>query len=169
MRKFAFVVVLLCAVAATTDCASWWKQFESNPVAQVQAFEQGAQVVLNDVQIAWVIIQPLIPASALPAVTQQYEKALFDVNHALQALNDAVTAAEAAQQPNPNFTAFMTAVTNAIAEVLAIIDQYQANIGPDGGTIPPAISLPQQPAPTFAQSLSAAHTGLTQLKRVSGK
>jgi hypothetical protein len=57
------------------------------------------------------------------------------VNHAEQILNDAVLAAQAAQQSNPNFTTLMQAVGDALSQVIAIVDTYTQSPTPvaDGG------------------------------------
>ncbi len=161
MRKL-YVMVLTAAIGASSiggvACGSaWWTNFTQNPVAQVQQFEQGVQVALNDAQIAWVFVQPFIPANALPTVTQQYNNAVFAVNHALQVLNDAVNTAVNLQQSNPDFTALMTAVTDAVTSVLAIIQQYihpapaaDAAAAPAGGA-----AAPLHPAITEATGIVA--------------
>jgi hypothetical protein len=173
MRKTVLALALMASVpvlGATTACSStWWQEFQANPVAQVQAFEQGVQVVLNDAQIAWTFVQPFLPAAQAGAITAQYQNAVFAVNHALQVLNDAVTAAVAAQQSNPNFTALMAAVTDAIGQVLAIIQQYTAPTGDggapvlDGGAPPAAVASAKAPlTPAFAD----AQAGLASLQKM---
>jgi hypothetical protein len=127
MRKTIIVAAIVAAVPAVTitGCgSSWWTNFVDDPVQQVQTFEQGVQVALNDAAIAWSVIQPFLPASSAAQITQQYNNAVFAVNHALQVLSDAVTAAVAAETPNPDFSTLMTAVTDAVSQVLAIIQQY---------------------------------------------
>lgn len=162
MRKIILATALFLSVPAlalTQDAcnSSIW----TNPVAQIQAFEDGAIILLNTAQAAWVGIQPLLPAASAAAITQQYENAVVAVNDAINILNDAVTAAMAAQQTNPNFAVMMSAVTDAIQQVLAIIDQYQTNgdagaiVSADGGTA----------APTTA--IAKAHVQLTKLKQMT--
>jgi hypothetical protein len=161
MRKSLVVLVALSTLSfagATVSCsAAWWSEFSSNPVEQIQTFEQGTIIVLNTAQAAWSVIQPLLPSSAVVAVTQQYENAVVAVNHAIQILNDAVTAALAAETPNPSFAVLMSAVTDAISQVLAIIDQYVTNTSAswDGGV---------------SASTSAAveaHAGLAKLQKLA--
>jgi hypothetical protein len=149
--------------AVTTACGSaWWQQFESNPEAQVQAFETGVQLVLSDAQIAWGIAQPFIPASSLQTVTTQYNNAVFAVNHAISVLNDAVTVAVNAQNATPSFTALMAAVTDAVTNVLAIIDQYTStSIVLDGGAVASTSVAGKAPS---SPALTEAHAGLTSLK-----
>jgi hypothetical protein len=168
MRKIILALAIGAAVpvmgGATLSCSStWWSNFQSNPIAQVQAFEQGVQVVLNDAQVAWVFVQPFLPADKAAVITQQYENAVFAVNHALQVLNDAVNAAIAAQQPNPDFSALMAAVTDAVGAVLAVIQQYMTNPPApppvaDGGAAVAAVKGPGT-VPAFAD----AQSGLANL------
>lgn len=173
MRKTVLAVILAASIpvmGATAACNSaWWQNFESNPVANVQAFESGVQIVLSDVQIAWGVALPFIPASAVAQVTTQYNNAVFAVNHALTLLNDAVNAAVVAQTSNPNFTALMADVTNAIAQVVAVVDQYTTNapIVADGGAPMAAAAVASGKAP-YTPALADAHAILGNLKKQYG-
>src|SRR5271168_4737949 len=132
MRKTLLALALLTSVplmGATAACGSaWWQSFQSNPEAQVQAFESGVQIVLSNAQLAWGIAQPFPPTATAAAIQTQFTKAIFDVNHALSVLNDAVQVAVNAQNANPNFTTLMAAVTDAVANVIAIVDQYTLQV-----------------------------------------
>jgi hypothetical protein len=165
MRQYIIAAVVATGVAVVgsslSGCTSWWKQFESNPVAEVQSFEQGVQIVLNDAQLAWTIVQPYLPPATAAAINAQFVKAVADVNHALSVLNDAVQVAVAAQTSNPDFSTMMAAVTDAIAQVLAIIDQYtNLPIVMDGGA---AVAANNGKAP-MSPMLADAHAGLASLK-----
>jgi hypothetical protein len=150
--------------AAVVGCnPQWWQNVINDPSATVTAFEQGVQVALNDAAIAWAVVQPFLPPANLAAITQQYENAVFAVNHALVALNDAVTAAIAAQQPNPDFSALMAAVSDAVAQVLAIIQQYSSNAPIDGGA-PPAPTPAGVAAKPTNPALYEAQAQLAKLK-----
>jgi hypothetical protein len=145
--------------AAVVGCnPQWWQNFVNDPAAQIQAFEQGVQIALNDAQVAWTVIQPYLPAASLAQITTQYQNAVFAVNHALTVLNDAVNAAIAAQQPTPDFTALMAAVTDAIAQVLAIIQQYSSGAPSGDGGATLVAGKPMNPA------LYDAQAQLTKLK-----
>ena len=174
MRRILLVALLPIAMGASTvGCAAaaqWWQNFESNPVAQIQSFESGVQVVLNDVQVAWTIIQPFLPTSSAAAVTQQYENGVYAVNGALQVLNDAVQADIAAQTPNPDFSTLMTAVTNAIQTVISIVQQYAGQSpvpvpGLDAGTPPPPAVAVAPKVPAAIPALTAATQGLASLQK----
>ena len=177
MRKTILAAALAVAVpvlgGATVACNStWWQNFQNDPVQQVQSFEQGVQVVLNDAQVAWTIVQPFLPAASAAQITQQYNNAVYAVNGALQVLNDAVAAAIAAQQPNPDFTALMTAVTNAVSTVIAIVAQYVNNPpapaplpSVDGGAPPAPKAAPAGPIAAAVPMLTAAQQVLAGLQK----
>lgn len=145
--------------AALVGCNSqWWQNVINDPSAAVTAFEQGVQVALNDAAVAWAVVQPFLPPVSAAQITQQYHNAVFAVNHALVVLNDAVDAAIAAHQTTPDFSVLMAAVTDAVAQVLAIIQQYSSNSSStaptDGGVAPVggAAGKPMNPALYEAQA-----------------
>lgn len=174
-RTILIASMPLAMGAATIGCSQvsqWWQNFQSNPVAQVQSFEQAVQVGLSDAQVAWAIVQPFLPVAQAAQITQQYENAVYAVNGALQVLNDAVQAAIAAQQPSPDFSSLMTAVTNAVSTVISIVAQYVNN-----APVPPPLptvdgGAPPAPAPGLGgakaqalPSLAAAQQVLDNLKK----
>jgi hypothetical protein len=163
MRKSILTIALVASIpvlgATTAGCSqvlAWWQNFEQNPQAQVSSFEQGVQVAMNDAAIAWVFIQPYIPPQSLASVTAAYTNAIFTVNHAVQLLNDGVTAAINAQSANPNFGTLMAAVTDAVGQVLAILAQWQtpAAAGDAGAAV--AGKAPIHPAFLEAQASLAS-------------
>jgi hypothetical protein len=117
-----------------SDCTpsntpTWWQNFLQDPVQQTQSFEDGVNVVLQGVQIAWAIVEPLIPAAQQATAQQAYLDAVASVTNAEQALLDAAQALVAAQGGDgggmPNIVALMQDVSNAITSVIAIVDQWQ--------------------------------------------
>jgi enamine deaminase RidA (YjgF/YER057c/UK114 family) len=157
MKKIVVVSSLALALGfgGTLGCSAastWWQNFQSNPVAQVQSFESTVQIGLNSAQVAWTFLQPYLPPAQAAQINQTFENVVATVNHSLTLLNDAVSAAIAAQQPNPNFSALMQAVSDAFNQVLAIIAQYTTQPTADGGAppapaagkmgLPPATSVP---------------------------
>jgi hypothetical protein len=162
---------LAVAAAATMGAgcnSAWWQALESNPVLQVQTFEQGVQVVLNEAQVAWTAdVQPLLPAASAAAITQQFENALFAANHALQVLNDAVATAVTAQTSSPSFTVIETAITDAISQVLAIVNQYETNQPIDAGAILATSKAGTAPVGHASPALADAYSGLAKLKKMA--
>jgi hypothetical protein len=134
--------ITLLALTATgcSGCASsWWQNFQQNPVAQVQLFETGVQTTLSTAEAVWADVTPFLPADVLAKAQPIYNDAVVTVNDSLAALNDALTAAAAAGTPNPDFSTLIKAVEDAVAKVIAIIDQYK-------GTPAPAMATASKPA-----------------------
>jgi hypothetical protein len=175
MKKFFLVSSLSAALAlgAVAGCNSpWWQQVQANPAAAVQQFETAAQVAIDGAQIAWATIMPLLPPATAQAINSQFLKAISSVNHALQVLNDAVVAAEAAKQSNPDFTALMQAVSDAVGQVIAIIQTYvsmPATADAGAADAAPAGAGPKLIAadacPGYADLISAQ----ASMKRFTGK
>jgi hypothetical protein len=137
--KLFAVMCLLSVVTVSAGCAAttaWWENFEANPVAQVQTFEQGVQVTLSGATIAFTVLLPKLPAADQAAATTDFNNAVVSVNHALQALNDAVTAAVDAKQANPNFAGAIAAATDAVNQVIAIVDQYTKKVPAPAPALP---------------------------------
>jgi hypothetical protein len=130
--KTKLLALMLSLSLATGGCAalkSWFDNFVKDPIAQIQAFEQEVQTILTTLEAAWQFILPLIPASAQPAAQQQYANAVASVGHAEAVLQDAVKGAVAAkQEPMPDFAGLTQAITDAVSQVIAVIDTYGGNI-----------------------------------------
>jgi hypothetical protein len=160
MRKIfvtlSMVVGLTASFVVVQGCnPSWWQQVTTNPVEAVQEFEAAISVAVSAAQLAWPAILPSIPVASQAQANTAFENALSAVNHAEQALNDGVNAAVIAQQSNPDFTALMQAVSDAVGQVVAIIDEFMK---PSPAPVADA-GAPPAPAPVAALSLkaSAAH------------
>ena len=117
-----------------SDCTpantpTWWQNFLQDPVEQTQSFEEGVDVVLQGVQVAWAVVEPLIPAAQQAAAQQAYLDAVASVTNTEQILLDAAQALVAAQGGDAgsmaNIVALMQDVSNAISSVIAIVDQWQ--------------------------------------------
>lgn len=165
MRK-TFVMFSLIAglgVAAPACNSAWWQQITSNPVESVQEFEAAIGIAVSAAQLAWPAILPAIPAANQAAANTQFMNALASVNHAEQLLNDGVNAAVAAETSNPNFTALMQAVSDAVSQVTAIIDLYSGTTvtTADAG---PVLSLAMK-APTAAANVGDLHAAYKSLSR----
>lgn len=122
-KRLAIALLLLSTVFGTVGCSSaWWQNFQSNPVAAVQAFEATTQTALTIAQQAWSALSPLLPLNILAQVQPRYQQAMIAANAALTALSDAVQAAIDVQNPNPDFTAAIQAVADAVDQVVAIVN-----------------------------------------------
>ncbi len=173
MRKTILSAVLASTVvlgaSSLHGCASWWQNFKDDPVAQVQAFEQGVQVVMADLQIAWTVLKPMLPPDTAAKVEAQYVRAVAAVNHALHALNDAVMVAVEAQEKRPDFAKLMVAVADAVGEVIKIIDLYRtaapsADAGPPTAFGEAGATMGASRAPADLPGLEDAKKGHAALK-----
>ena len=136
MKKFIAVGVIASAtclgIVGVTDCTpantpTWWQNFLQDPVEQTQSFEEGVNVVLQGVQVAWAVIEPLIPAAQQGPAQQAFLDAEASVTNAEQVLLDAAQAIVASQGDGgsmANIVALMADVSNAISSVIAIVDQW---------------------------------------------
>lgn len=173
MRKTfvaAFAVVTL--TAAVPGCAAfntWWQSFENDPVAQVQTFEAATQVAINAAELAWPAILPTIPQANQAQAQLQFNNAVTAIDDAEQALNDGVNVAVIAKTSNPNFTALMQAVTDAVSQVTAIVDLYSGTTIPvavaDAGTAGAAAASISVKAPLAAGNVLTLHKAKASLSR----
>ncbi len=172
MRKLIVVGALVTTLVGTAGCATleaWWQNFENNPAEQAQTIAQTAQVALNGAQAAWNTILPLIPQAAQAQANALFINAVATANHAITGLLDALTAAADAKQSNPNFAGAIAAVSDAVDQVLAIINQYTgAGTTVDGGAPTAAPSVVVKvvgPVPGYADLVDASK----RLHRFAGK
>lgn len=162
MKKNYFALALFALMTVLPGCATlqnWWDQFKSNPVEYVQSFEQGVQVAVSDATIAFQIVVQYLPASTAVQAQADFNKAVISVNHALSALSDAVQAAMEAQQPNPDFTALIAAVTDAVQQVIAIVNQYSSS-----PSAPPSAIAAFPARPAIPPGLADAQAVLASLQ-----
>jgi hypothetical protein len=161
MKKLLLILMLISTLGVTGCAAltSWWNNFKQDPVAQVQVFEQGVSVAISDATIAFQVIKNYLPANVQVQAQTDFDNAVVSVNHAMSALNDAVQAAVAAGTASPDFTALITDVTNAVAQVIAIVDQYTS-----APPAPPSATAAFGPRPAVPPGLAEAKAGLAYLK-----
>jgi hypothetical protein len=124
--KLSLIAAAIILSITTTSCSAAQKWFD-NPVDKVQVFEQAADVAVDGAKLAFAAILPNIPADKQAQAITQFNNALAAVTHAEQALLDAANAAAEAQQPKPDFSVVMKDVTDAVNQVLAIVDQYKSS------------------------------------------
>ena len=162
-RNVIATIVLFLSVCVLGSCKGglsqsvdqWWENFRNNPAAQVQVIENGVQLAISDATIAFQAIKPFLPADAQVKAQGEFDNAVLAVNRAEQALDDAVQAAAAAQQPNPDFSKLVAAVVDAVKQVIAIVDQYKGNpAAPLAPTLGPRPGEPRGLAEARAALLS---------------
>jgi hypothetical protein len=121
------MMVGICAVCCTgcPSPATWWQNFQSNPVAGVQAFDQIVQVVLLDAEVAFQSIEGSLPVATQVQITAAYTAAVAKVNDTLALLADGVQIAIDAQNPLPTFAALVQAVSNAATDLVTLVNSFK--------------------------------------------
>lgn len=163
MKKLSFICALAALIAILPGCATlttWWDNFKSNPIEQVQTFEAGVAIAVSDATVAFQVVKNYLPANVQVQAQNDFNSALVTINNAESALNNVVQAAVDAGQTNVNFTALITAVNNAIQAIVAIVNQYT--------TAPPAPASATAAfgtRPTDPPGLAQATAVLASLRR----
>jgi hypothetical protein len=128
-------LVILTTGAATTGCAAvaqWWQGIVSNPVSAITLINYVLSF-LQGIASIWGMIAPLIPASSQAQANTDYNNAVLTVEQSAAALEDAIRAAAAAQQSNPDLSTFIANVQAAVAALLKIVQTWQGSGGSDAG------------------------------------
>jgi len=118
-------VVGLSAVAVLPACAQ--PVVPTNVIGVAQTVAQTATTVIDDAQAIWPVLLPLVPTANQAAASAAFDKAVFVANHAVLALNDLIQTAITANTPNPDFTAAISQVADAVAQVVAIVESFQTS------------------------------------------
>jgi hypothetical protein len=166
MKKMFLALAIVSAIAALPGCAAataWFDQFQTNPLASVQLAEQTAQVAISDATIAFSVVKNFLPVADQAKAQTDFNEAVVTANHALQVLNDAVTAAADAKESNPDFTGAIAAVEAAVTQIVAIVEQYKA-VAPA-----PASVSALGPRPESVPGLAQAEDSVKSLHRFSAK
>jgi hypothetical protein len=130
MKKILASVLIVLSV---TSCGAWWQQFKSDPLAVITTFIQRAEIVLQTAETIFQTILPLIPAAQQATVQVDFQKADLAAKDSLSALQDAEQTAADVQQNPPDFSKAEADVTNAIGQVIAIIDEFKTGSSRMGG------------------------------------
>ena len=127
MKKFLFIRATFVAIvlAVTTACSPTTTSTVTNAVNIAQQVDTAAQTVLSGAEIAWPLIVQFIAPAGQAAATAAFSAATLVANKSLLALSDAIAAAQAANQTNPDFSAAIAAVTDAVSQVIAIVNQFK--------------------------------------------
>jgi hypothetical protein len=128
-RILAFVTITLAATltvalpaATLTGCPQ--PITVTNAIQAAQEASQTAATVVADAQVVWPIVYAAIPAANQAAAQTAFNEGLFTANHAILALNDAIAVAIAANTPNADFSAVLSQLSNAVAQIVAIVEQF---------------------------------------------
>ena len=120
-------IVILTTGAASIGCAAaaqWWQGVLSNP-GSVSSFIQYVLTFLQGAVALWNAIFPLIPTASQAKAQLDFNNSVYTVEQALAAAEDAVRAAAAAHQANPDFSAVITNVQAAVAALMKIVQAWQ--------------------------------------------
>ena len=135
MKKYISLIALILMTVSMTSCSSaWFNNFKNDPIAQVQTFENTVKTTLDIAAVVWTGVKPYLSADVAAKAQLRYDQAIIVVNKALVALNDAVQVAVESQQAHPDFSKLIANVTDAVAQVIAIIDEFK--------TAAPAVAMP---------------------------
>lgn len=167
MRNVLFSIVLFFAVlpvtvgvsASLTSCNNVPPAVVANAIAAAQAAAQTATTLVSDAQAAWPAVKALLPADKQAAAQDAFDKAVFAANHALLALNDAITAAIAANNPTFDFTALLSALGDAAMQVIAVLQGF--HVLPAGA---PSIAASSAPLDAALADMSRAALTLRSSK-----
>jgi len=160
LRSIAAGALSIAAFTATGSIgcsSSWWQSITTNP-GSAQQFVQYVTAFLQGVAAIWAIVFPFIPAAAQAQAQTDYNNAVFTVEQGVTALEDALNAAAAAQQPTPDFSKLIASIQAAVDALMKIVSAWQGTGGAaaDGGTSPQATQR------------GAAATQMTELVRQQG-
>ena len=169
-KTFALLLLVATTMFTAVGCSgcnsAWWQNFKNDPTAQVQLFENSVQTALSDADVVWQSIKMYLPPDLKAKAQLRYDQAVFAVNRAVQLLNDGVQVAVDAQQSNPDFSKLIQAVSDAVAQVVALINEFKA-------TPPPAtleMGVPPKPAtPVGMDDLNAAVTTMNKVGGIQAK
>ena len=160
LKSLVLALVLAATPVAVAGCNSaWWQNIQNNPVAAVDAFEKDVNIGLSIAAISWNSIKVYLPADQAVKAQLRYDQAVFAVNKSLALLNDGVQAAVDAKNPNPDFTKLIADVSDALAQVIAIIDEFKASAPTPA---PSALALPARGEPTGYLELKAVYAHVAQ-------
>ena len=153
LKPLLFALALATLPVAVSSCSSaWWQNIQNNPAAAVDAFEKDVNIGLGIADITWNSIKVYLPADQAVKAQLRYDQAVFAVNKSLVVLNDAVQAAVDAKTPNPDFTKLIADVSDALSQVIAIIDEFKTSAPTPS---PSALALPARGEPTGYTTLKA--------------
>lgn len=123
---FAFFLSLAVAVGACAPTGQ--PTVPTNTIASAESAAQTATTVVSDAQAVWPIVYAFLPTAQQSVAQDAFNKAIFTANHAILALNDAIQVAIAANNPNPDLGTVISQVTDAVAQLVAIVQG--TNAGP---------------------------------------
>lgn len=127
MMRALFILFLASCLGTTPVILSGCTAAQAaNVISTIEGYLQYVSTFVSVAQGIWAVISPLLGASVAPSANAQFAKAITDVNDASVAMQDALAAARAANNPSPDLTVLVAQCTAAVDEVAAAIAQYTA-------------------------------------------
>jgi hypothetical protein len=130
ISRFVIMAATLTVLAVAPACSPTTQNVVTSVTNAASSFEQTAQVVLNDAQLAWPIVVNFIPVAQQPVAQTDFSNAVFASNKALLALSDAIATAQGLNQANPDLTTVMQSVSDAVSQVVAIVNKFRSSAPP---------------------------------------
>jgi|GEM_PF-2200347 len=134
------------------------------PTSVISAAEVAAQTataVVADAQAAWPIVKALLPPADQAAAEDAFDKAVFTANHAILVLNDAIAAAIAANNPSPNLGQLLASLSDAVAQVVAVVQEFQ-------GKAPQSVAKTRVAA-SGVDAVADMQMGAARVRSIAGK
>jgi hypothetical protein len=127
LGAIALIASCLGGTATVTSCTP---AQAANVISTIEGYLQYVTTFIQVAEGVWSVISPLLGASVAPTANAQFAKAINDVTDACAALEDALAAAQAANNPSPNLSALVANCVSAVNEVVAAISQYNTPATP---------------------------------------
>lgn len=123
LLALAALTALPAASATLSGCTP-----AASPVTVAIAIAQGivdtATTVVADAQAVWPVVLASIPATAQAQAQADFNQAVLTTNHCILVLEDAIAAAVAASTTNPDFGTVFNDLSNAVGQIIQIVDQF---------------------------------------------
>jgi hypothetical protein len=130
-------------------------------ISQAEVAAQTATTVVADAQAAWPIVKALLPPADQAPAQDAFDKTVFTANHAILVLNDAIGAAIAANNPTPDLSKLLSALSDAVAQVLEVVKEFTSKA--------PAATAKMRVAPSGVDVISDMEGGVAKLRAAVSK
>lgn len=124
MRSKILAACLILA-SASVGCASWWQAFKTNPVQQTESILNIVDAIRDAADIAFGQIKVRLPEDKRGTYQEKYDHASLALTKAMAAVRSGVAAAAEAQEDDPDFKKGLNEVTDAIANLEAIVHEMK--------------------------------------------
>lgn len=129
MSKFLISTVGMFLLTAMLGCGattSWWSNAQSDPFAQVHSILVQAEIAKGVATATFEAIKLQLPPSEQVGAETVFQKAMLLLGGAEAAVQDALNAAVAAQEPHPDLSAVFLDLSAAVSAVQQVIETYRS-------------------------------------------